>query len=80
MLSELHNLNLKLCSKQSNKILFLHLIVAAQLSSGWWHDYLTKTRQAGWGNEQSVYSLMSMMVTLTVLTLGCLVNAIAQQK
>jgi hypothetical protein len=34
MLSELHNLNLKLCSKQYNKIDLLHLIVAPQLSGG----------------------------------------------
>jgi hypothetical protein len=33
MLSELHNLNLKLCSKQYNKTFVLHLIVAPQLSS-----------------------------------------------
>ncbi len=61
MLSELHSLNLKLCSKQYNKIFVLHLIVVPQLSSGWWHNYLTKTRQPGWANEQSIYSLMSMI-------------------
>jgi hypothetical protein len=53
MLSDLHSLNLKLCSKQYNKKFVLHLIVTPQL-------YLTKTRQAGWANEQSMYSLMSM--------------------
>ncbi len=28
-----------------------------QLSSGWRHNYSTKTRQAGRANEQSMYSL-----------------------
>jgi hypothetical protein len=60
MLFEFHNLNLKLCSKQYNKIFVFHLIVAPQLSSGWQHNYSTKTRQAGRANEQSMYSLMSM--------------------
>jgi len=35
--------------------------VAPQLSSGWQHNNSAKTRQAGWANEQSVYSLMSMI-------------------
>jgi hypothetical protein len=35
MLSELHSLNLKLCSKQYNTKVALHLIVVPQLSSGW---------------------------------------------
>jgi hypothetical protein len=35
MLSELHSLNLKLCSEQYNKVILLHLIVAPQLSGGW---------------------------------------------
>jgi hypothetical protein len=60
MLSELHSLNLKLCSKQYNKNLFCNLIVAPQLSSGWQHNYSNKTRQVGWANEQSMYYLMSM--------------------
>jgi hypothetical protein len=60
MLSEFHNLNLQLCSKQYNKNFVLHLIVAPQLCSGWQHNYSTKTRQAGRANEQSMYSLMSM--------------------
>jgi len=59
MLSELHSLNLKLYSKQYNKKFVLHLIVVPQLSSGWWHNYSTKTRQAGRANEQSMFSLMS---------------------
>jgi hypothetical protein len=59
MHSELHNLNLKLCSKQYNNF-FLHLIVVPQLSSGWRHNYSTKTWQTDWANEQSMYSLMSM--------------------
>ncbi len=53
--------NLKLCSKQYNKIYILHLIVAPQLSSGWQHNYSTKTRQTGCANEQSMYSLTSMV-------------------
>jgi len=60
MLSVLHSLNLKLCNKQYNKKFILHLFFAPQLSSGWWHNYSTKTRQAGRANEQSMYSLMSM--------------------
>ncbi len=53
-------MNLKLCSKQNNKIDLLHLIVALQLSGGWRHNYSTKTRQTGHANEQSMYSLISM--------------------
>jgi len=60
MLSELHSLNLKLCSKQCNKKFVLHLIVVPQLSSGWQHNYSTKTRLADQANEQSMYFLMSM--------------------
>jgi hypothetical protein len=41
MLTELHCLNLKLCSKEYNKKFGLHLIVAPQLSSGWQHNYST---------------------------------------
>jgi hypothetical protein len=62
MLTELHSLNLKLCSKLYNKKFVLHLIVAPQLCSGWQHNYSTKTRQAGRANEQSMYSLVSMAV------------------
>jgi hypothetical protein len=51
---------LKLCSKKYYKIDLLHLIVTPQLSGGWQHNYATKTRQAGFANEQSIYSLMSM--------------------
>jgi hypothetical protein len=43
MLSEHHNLNLKLCSKHYNEIDILHLILAPQLSGGWQHNYSTKT-------------------------------------
>ncbi len=47
MLSELHNLNLKLRTKQYNEIDLLHLIVVPQLSGGWQHNHPTKTdRQA----------------------------------
>ncbi len=60
MLSELHSLNLKLCSKQYNKKFVLHLIVVPQLGGIRRHNYSTKTRQAGWANEQSMYYLMSM--------------------
>jgi hypothetical protein len=60
MLSELHSLNLKLCSKQYNKKFVLHLIVAPHISSGWQHNYSTKTRQLGRANEQAMYSLISM--------------------
>ncbi len=40
----------------------LHLIMAPQLSSGWQHNYSTKTRQVGQANEQPMYSLMSMLL------------------
>jgi len=65
MLSELHSLNLKLCSKQYNKIVLLHLIGVPQLSGGGGgqHNYLTKTRLAVWANEQSIYSMMSMFTS-----------------
>jgi hypothetical protein len=60
MLSELHSLNLKLYGKQYNKKFVLHLIVGPQLSSGWRHNYSTKTRQAGRVDELSMYSIMCM--------------------
>jgi hypothetical protein len=58
MLSELHSLNLKLCSKQKNKKFVLHLIVAMQWLAT---QLLNQIRQAGQANEQSIYSLMSMV-------------------
>jgi hypothetical protein len=58
MISELHGLNLKLYSKQYNKNFLLHLIVVPQLSSGWQHNYSTKTRLVGHANEQSMYSFI----------------------
>ncbi len=70
MLSELHSLNLKLCSKQYNKKIVLHLIVAPQLDGGWRHNYSTKTRQAGRANEQSMCSLMSMFQTYLISKLS----------
>jgi hypothetical protein len=39
----------------------LYLIVMPQLSGGWQHIYSAKRRQAGRTNEQSIYSLMSML-------------------
>jgi hypothetical protein len=39
----------------------LYLIVVPQQSSGWQHNYSTKTRLTGCANEQSMYSLMSMV-------------------
>ncbi len=60
MLSELHGWNLKLCSKQYKKKFVLPLIVAPQLSSGWQHNYSTKTRQAGRANEHLMHSAKSM--------------------
>jgi len=54
MLSELHNLNSKLCSKQYNKNFLLHLIVVPQIGSSWRRNYSTKTRQAGPG-QWAVY-------------------------
>jgi hypothetical protein len=75
MLSELHSLNLKLYSKQYNKKFVLHLIVAPQLCSGWQHNCSTKTRQAGRANEQSMYSLMYMVISLNFF-IGMLTNKI----
>jgi len=40
----------------------LHLIVVPQLSSGWQHNYSTKTRQAGHANEQSMVQVESCML------------------
>ncbi len=59
---ELHSLYLKLCSKQYNIFILLHLIVVPQISSGWQHNYSTKTRQAGHTNEQFRYSLMAVVL------------------
>jgi hypothetical protein len=55
MLSDLHSFKLKFCSKEHNKNFLKYLIVAPQLSSGWQHNYSTKTRLAGRANEQSMY-------------------------
>jgi hypothetical protein len=66
MLSDLHSLNLKLCSKQYNKNFVLELIVVPQLSGDWQHNYSTKTRQAGQANGQSMYYLMSMVEQLSL--------------
>ncbi len=30
-------------------------------NGGWWHYYLTKTRHVGHTNEQSIYSVMSIL-------------------
>ncbi len=60
--TELHSLNLKLYSEQYNKNFVFRLIVAPQLSSGWWHNYSTKTRQVDHADEQSMYSLISMII------------------
>jgi hypothetical protein len=61
MLTELNSFHLKLCSKEFIKKFVLHLIVVPQLSSDERYNYSTKTRQAGQANEQSMYSLMSML-------------------
>ncbi len=50
----------KLYSKQYNKKFVLHLILSPQLSNGRWHNYSTKTSQAGQADEQPMYSLISM--------------------
>ncbi len=50
-LSELHNLNLMLRSKEYNKTNLQHQIVLPWLSSGWRHNYSTETRQVGCTNE-----------------------------
>jgi hypothetical protein len=70
MLSELHSFNSKLCSKQNNKIDVLRLIVVSQLSSGWQHNYSTKTRLADCTNEQSnVFSYVYKVSTVTVTSI-----------
>jgi hypothetical protein len=43
----------------------LHLIVAPELSGGWQHNHSIKIRQLGCANEQSIYSLMSMVIRNT---------------
>jgi hypothetical protein len=48
--------------KHCNKYFLLHLMVAPQLSSGWRHNYSTKTRPAGHAKEQPMHSLMSMVI------------------
>ncbi len=58
-----HNLNLRLYSKKYNIDFVQHLIVVTKLSSGWQHNYSTKTRQTGRANQQSMYSLMSISFT-----------------
>jgi len=60
MLSKLPSQNFKLCSKQYNEIILLHLIVAPQLGGSSRHNYSTKTRQEGHANDQAMYSLMSI--------------------
>ncbi len=47
--------------KQYNKKLVMHLIAAPQLSNRSQHYYSAKTRQVGRANEQSMYSLMSLI-------------------
>ncbi len=66
--SELNKLYLKLCCKNYYKINLLHQIVVPQVSGGWQHNYSTKTRQAGYANEQSIYSKLSMTKTLAMTT------------
>ncbi len=61
-LFQFHNFNLKLCSKQYNKIDLLPQIVVPQLSGARQNKYFTKTRQAGHANEQSINSLSSPWV------------------
>jgi hypothetical protein len=73
--NDLHSLNLKLCCKQNNKKFLFHLIVAPQQSSGWRHNYSTKTRQACCANKQSMYSLVSMFsIEIFSAAKICLIN------
>jgi hypothetical protein len=37
-------------------------MVAQQLSSGWQHNYSTKTRSAGCAKEESLHSFMPMVI------------------
>jgi len=37
-------------------------MLAPQLSSGWRHNYYTKIRPTGHAKEQSMHSLMSMVI------------------
>jgi hypothetical protein len=52
---------------QKNKINLLHLIVAPQQSGGRQHYRSTKTRQAVCADEQSIYSCMSMELTIDII-------------
>jgi hypothetical protein len=72
MLSELHNLNLKLCNKQYNKMSLLHLIVVPQLSSGWGHNYSTNARPTGRANKQLCILQGILKVPITVQLTSCL--------
>ncbi len=58
----------------------MHLI-AKQLSSGWQHNYSTKTRQVGRANEQSMYSLMSLVhaLKITILSITTLLSITAKR-
>ncbi len=49
------------------KLIFC-MILAPQLSGGWWHNYSTKTRQAGSANEQSMCCLMSWLALWRFIT------------
>jgi hypothetical protein len=48
----------------SREPLGLYAIVVPQLSGGWQHKYSTKTRYTGCANEQSMYTLMSVVLCL----------------
>ncbi len=55
----------------------MHLIVVPKLSGGWQHICSSKTRQAGWANEQYIYSRMSIEhsnVSMCVGIAKCLKN------
>jgi hypothetical protein len=60
MLSELHNFNLKLCSKKYNKIVCFAPDCGTTVNGVWQHNYSTKIWQTGHANDQSMYSLMSV--------------------
>jgi len=50
----------------------LHLIVVPHLRSDWQHNYLTKGRQTGHANEQSISPLMTMVFAECYIFIGML--------
>jgi hypothetical protein len=46
----------------------MHLIVVPQQSGGWQHTYSTKAMQIDHANEQPIYSLLSLVLSLALFS------------